>query len=128
MWPVAWKEKEKIGSWSLNGNHDMYVGGHGYFEKLLREGRFLRWHSDAKGNPSSFFVIENADWQFFGLDTSWNLPSLANTIFGSPTLKDYGGQNGILTEEQVKWMAGHRDPSKGLRSAYSSSTCLVAHQ
>ena len=63
MWPVEAAEKEKIGSWSLNGNHDMYVGGHGYFDKLLREGRFLRWHRDTSGEPSSFFVIEDAGWQ-----------------------------------------------------------------
>jgi len=106
-------EKDEIGSWSLNGNHDMYVGGYGYFDKLLRDGRFLRWHRDASGEPSSFFVIEDADWQFFGLDTAWNIPSLASAIFGDQTLEDYGGQNGILTKEQVKWMAGRRDASKG---------------
>lgn len=113
MWPVTGQEKDKIGSWSLNGNHDMYVGGHGYFEKLLRDGRFLRWHQDAKGQPSSFFLIEDAHWQFFGLDTSWNLPSLGGAIFGDPTLKDYGGQNGILTPEQVAWMAQQRNAAKG---------------
>ena len=113
MWPVANKEKNQIGSWSLNGNHDMYAGGHGYFDKLLREGRFLRWHRDPSGEPSSFFVIEDANWQFFGLDTSWNLPSLSHALFGDPTLKDYGGQNGILTDGQVKWMAKTCDASKG---------------
>ena len=113
MWPVTNAEKDQIGSWSLNGNHDMYAGGHGYFDKLLREGRFLRWHRDASGEPSSFFVIEDANWQFFGLDTAWNLPSLPSALLGAPTLKDYGGQNGILTDEQVKWMAGKRDASKG---------------
>ena len=113
MWPVTGTEKNQIGSWSLNGNHDMYSGGHGYFDKLLRDGRFLRWHRDASGEPSSFFVIEDLDWQFFGLDTAWNLPSLGSAIFGDPTLKDYGGQNGILTTEQVQWMAGQRDPAKG---------------
>lgn len=113
MWPVLGREKDKIGSWSLNGNHDMYAGGHGYFDKLLRDGRFLRWHRDASGEPSSFFVIEDAHWQFFGLDTAWNLPSLTGVLFGAPTLKDYGGQNGILTKEQVKWMVSRRDPAKG---------------
>ena len=27
----------KIKSWALNGNHDMYAGGHGYFKMLKRE-------------------------------------------------------------------------------------------
>ena len=113
MWPVINAEKDQIGSWSLNGNHDMYSGGYGYFDQLLSEGRFLRWHRDTAGMPSSFFVIEDANWQFFGLDTAWNMPSLSNAVFGNPTLKDYGGQNGILTDEQVTWMAGKRDASKG---------------
>lgn len=113
LWPVSGEDRDRIGSWSLNGNHDMYAGGHGYFEVLLTDRRFLRWHRDAAGKPSSFFLIEDADWQFFGLDTSWNLPSLTNAVFGSPTLKDYGGQNGILNAEQATWMAQQRDMAKG---------------
>jgi hypothetical protein len=113
LWPVRGNEKDRIGSWSLNGNHDMYAGGHGYFDKLLREGRFLRWHQDEHGQPSSFFLIEDESWQIFGLDTSWNVPSLADAVFGSPTLADYGGQNGILTQEQVDWMAARRNAAKG---------------
>jgi hypothetical protein len=113
LWPVTPEQRDAIGSWSLNGNHDMYSGGHGYFDTLLRTDTLLRWHGDASGNPSSFFLIEDGDWQVFGLDTSWNLPSLGSTIFGRPTLKDYGGQNGVLTNEQVRWMARMRDPAKG---------------
>jgi hypothetical protein len=114
FWPPAAKaDQSPIGSWSLNGNHDMYSGGQGYFDTLLRQPFMLRWHGDAQGQPSSFFLIEDPDWQVFGLDTSWNLPSLAGAIFGRPTLKDYGGQNGRLTVEQVKWMTAQRDPAKG---------------
>lgn len=121
FWPVRGTEREKIGSWSLNGNHDMYSGGHGYFDTLLRDGRFLRWHRDEDGEPSSFFLIEDANWQVFGLDTSSNLPSLASAIFGKETLQDYGGQNGILSKEQVEWMAKKRNNSK-------SCVLLTHHQ
>lgn len=113
LWPVATAQKKKVGSWSLNGNHDMYSGGHGYFDTLLAEARFIQWHGDASGKPSSFFLIEDDHWQIFGLDTSWNLPSLGQVLFGDPTIGDYGGQNGILTKEQVKWMAAVRNPAKG---------------
>lgn len=113
LWPVQGDEKERIGSWSLNGNHDMYSGGHGYFDKLLRDGRFLRWHRDEQGEPSSFFVIEDAHWQFFGLDTSWNVPSLKDVLAGRATFKEYGGQNGVLTQAQVDWMAERCEASKG---------------
>ncbi len=113
LWPVKAAEKSKIGSWSLNGNHDMYSGGHGYFDTLLAEPRFLAWHRDESGKPSSFFLIEDANWQIFGLDTSWNLPSLGSAVFGAPTLEDYGGMNGILTPEQVAWMKTVRNTAKG---------------
>ena len=112
-WPVKSAQRDTIGSWSLNGNHDMYSGGGGYFDTLLKKDYMLRWHGDKTGQPSSFFLIEDNDWQVFGLDTSWNLPSLAGTIFGKPTMKDYGGQNGVLTKEQATWMAAMRDPGKG---------------
>ena len=85
----------------------------GYFDTLLRKDYMLRWHGDADGEPSSFFLIEDKDWQVFGLDTSWNLPSLGSAVFGKPTLKDYGGQNGVLTQAQATWMARVRNKAKG---------------
>lgn len=113
IWPVTSEQRNVIGSWSLNGNHDMYSGGAGYFDTLLRKDYMLRWHGDADGEPSSFFLIEDKDWQVFGLDTSWNLPSLGSAVFGKPTLKDYGGQNGVLTQAQATWMARVRNKAKG---------------
>lgn len=113
-WPLVTKaEIAAIGSWSLNGNHDRYCGGHGYFDTLLRDERFRRWHADKNGEPSSFFLIENDDWQIFGLDTSWELPTLGEVTTDAWTMTDYAGQNGILTFEQVDWMRQVRDPAKG---------------
>jgi hypothetical protein len=65
-WPVRSGEESKIGSWSLNGNHDMYSGGHAYFEILLADPRFNRH------GGSSFFRLYNHHWQIFGLDTAWD--------------------------------------------------------
>jgi len=65
-WPVKPEEADKIGSWSLNGNHDMYSGGHAYFEYLLKDARF------GKQNQSSFFRLYNQNWQLLGLDTAWD--------------------------------------------------------
>ena len=113
LWPVTSGERNATGSWSLNGNHDMYSGGWGYFDTLLKKDYMLRWHGDKNDEPSSFFLIEDKDWQIFGLDTSWSIPSLGDAIFGKPTLKDYGGQNGVLTKEQAAWMAKMRNPAKG---------------
>jgi Calcineurin-like phosphoesterase len=63
-WPVR-SATEGVPSWALNGNHDMYSGGHGYFGYLLRDGRF------AGQRGSSYFCLENKDWQLLGLDTAY---------------------------------------------------------
>lgn len=113
-WPVNTQAKiDTIGSWSLNGNHDRYSGCYGYFDTLLSEKRFFRWHQDDRGLPSSFFLIENDDWQVFGLDTAWDLPTLKDTMFDDPTIYDYTGQNGILTPSQAAWMGRERRAGKG---------------
>ena len=65
-WPVHIEEKDKVGSWSLNGNHDMYSGGHGYFGTLLMDPRFSRQ------GGTSFFKLFNKHWQILGLDTAWD--------------------------------------------------------
>ena len=49
-----------------NANHDMYSGGYGYFDHMLQDPRF------AKHGGSSWFVFENDDWRFIGLDTAWD--------------------------------------------------------
>ena len=65
-WPVGEAEADSVGSWSLNANHDMYSGGHGYFDVLLRDPRF------ARQERSSYFSLHNEDWQILGLDTGWD--------------------------------------------------------
>ena len=62
-WPVH--EGESHMSWSLNGNHDMYAGGHAYFDYLLKDPRY------AAQQRSSRFSIEGKHWQLLGLDTAW---------------------------------------------------------
>jgi len=66
-WPVHPEEADKIGSFTLNGNHDMYSGGHSYYTVGLEDARFKPWH-----NGSSFFSLENSHWQMFGLDTAYD--------------------------------------------------------
>jgi 3',5'-cyclic AMP phosphodiesterase CpdA len=65
-WPVDAAKADAIGSWSLNGNHDMYSGGDGYFEVLLADPRFKRQER------SSFFSLRNEHWQVLGLDTAYD--------------------------------------------------------
>jgi len=71
-WPVDRDDREVM-SWSLNGNHDMYSGGHGYFGFLLHDHRFRgHWLGDpARQAPSSHFSVENEHWQIIGLDSAY---------------------------------------------------------
>ena len=89
FWPVQPGEEERFGSWSLNGNHDMYSGGHGYFDHLLKDPRF------ARQAQSSYFSLENDFWQVLALDTAY--------------------QEFDLAGNQAEWVAETRSasPSKG---------------
>jgi len=64
-WPVAANEADQIASWSVNGNHDMYSGGEGFFKTLLSDPRFGRHEN------SSLFKLENQHWRILGLDTAY---------------------------------------------------------
>lgn len=66
FWPV--ENGSPVRSWSLNGNHDMYAGGHGYFEVLLRDARF------SLQQGSSYFSLGNVNWQIVALDSSYKEP------------------------------------------------------
>jgi hypothetical protein len=46
---------------ALNSNHEMYSGGHGYFEGILKKFQ----------QPSSYFAFQNEHWLLAGLDTGY---------------------------------------------------------
>jgi calcineurin-like phosphoesterase family protein len=56
-WPTG------VARWSrtLNGNHEMYSGGYGYFDVAL----------PALQQPSSYFAFQNKHWLLVGLDTAY---------------------------------------------------------
>ncbi len=69
-WPAS--KTPNTRSWNLNGNHDMYSGGHGYFGLISG--------NDDSGDPAaafahqngtSFFRIFNDHWQIIGLDSAY---------------------------------------------------------
>jgi hypothetical protein len=79
-WPVA-RNDQQILCWTLNGNHDMYSGGHGYFGYVLHDPRFRgHWRGDPEREaPSSYFSIENDCWQLLGLDSAYSDHDLAGS-------------------------------------------------
>src|SRR6201994_4313974 len=65
-WPVtAQQAAAGVTSWSLNGNHDMYSGGFGYFGTLLGDPRF-RAQRSPDGKATSFFRLRSPSWDFVG--------------------------------------------------------------
>lgn len=74
-WPV--KPGEDLAhSWCLNANHDMYCGGHGYFDVVLGDSRFA-----AQGG-CSHFLLENDHWQILGLDSAYEEWTFSNGQVG----------------------------------------------
>jgi hypothetical protein len=71
-WPHAAGDPT-IRSWALNGNHDMYSGGHGYFGYLLRDARFTAQQE------SSHFRLAGRHWQVLALDTAYEDHDLAGS-------------------------------------------------
>jgi hypothetical protein len=86
-WPVA--PGSHVGSYSLNGNHDMYSGGRAYYGTCLADARF------ARQNGCSYFALRNDHWQLLALDSSYEDGGLhggqgewaRNAIADAPGLK-----------------------------------------
>jgi hypothetical protein len=55
-----WPKRAEGTSRNLNGNHDMYSRGYGYFDVAL----------PAFGQDSSYFAFQNSRWTLLFLDTS----------------------------------------------------------
>jgi hypothetical protein len=93
LWPVTSAQADAgVTSWSLNGNHDMYSGGFGYFGTLLGDPRFRAQHSP-DGKATSFFRLRSPSWDFVGVDTAWDTDVTSN------------GQIAVLQDPQAAYVA-----------------------
>ncbi len=93
LWPVTPAQAGAgVTSWSLNGNHDMYSGGFGYFGTLLADPRF-RAQRSPDGKPTSFFRLRSPSWDFVGLDTAWDTDVTS------------AGQIAVLQDPQAEYVA-----------------------
>ncbi len=68
-WPAG-----SLGRLALNGNHEMYTGGHAYFDIMLPHMGIPPGDpkKGQKGQGCSFFCLENDYWRVIGLDTGYN--------------------------------------------------------
>ena len=80
-WPMG-----KHGAFTLNSNHEMYSGAHGYFAEL--NSRF------PVQQGTSYFALYNDDWLIVGLDSA----------YASAPLGLY--MDGTLNQQQIDWMKG----------------------
>jgi hypothetical protein len=97
-WPVIPAQAEAgVTSWSLNGNHDMYSGGFGYFDTLLADARFQHQKSP-DGRATSYFHLFSRSWNFVGLDTAWDSRRL------------WKGNVGVLNDPQAEFVAAIARP------------------
>lgn len=100
-WPVKVGEQWHIGSWCLNANHDMFTGGYGYFDFLLKDPRF------ARQGETSYFALENDHWQIIGLDTGYDSP-------------DPRGSKGNLFGSQGQWVKEKRAKAPTKKAVFLS--------
>jgi hypothetical protein len=62
-----WPRKDLATNCALNSNHEMYTGGHAYFDLTLK----------AFGQTASYFSFQNDDWILVGLDSAYTDHGLA---------------------------------------------------
>ena len=68
--PVTWPLGSR-GSFALNGNHEMYANGIGYFDVLLPALGLCK-ECGTMGQQTSFFCLQNDFWRIIAVDTGYN--------------------------------------------------------
>ena len=84
LWPAG--TSPSAPSFALNGNHEMYSGGVGYFEVLLNDPRFKAQQG------LSYFSLQNDHWTIIAIDTAYYARNFYLDGF-------------IDTDVQLPWMA-----------------------
>jgi hypothetical protein len=91
---------DRIPTFSLSGNHDMYSGGVAYYQ-LLKQ----------LGQPASYFCLRNSNWQFLAMDTGYHDHNPSSAGEGTT----------YLQETEVAWLADKAKSAGGRR------TVLLSH-
>lgn len=112
-WPVELGEEGRYRSWAVMGNHDMYAGGHGFYECMLLDPRFAGQRTE-DGQGISYFALSNRHWQILGIDTAWD-----------DHLVPHLGHHGFLKDPQDRWIA---DRVRAARETDQRTMLLSHHQ
>ncbi|MGH9328568.1 MAG: metallophosphoesterase family protein [Terriglobia bacterium] len=114
-WPLGTQ-----GSFSLNGNHEMYANGKAYFTKFLP---VLGVRGSQRGQLTSYFSLETDSWRILGIDTGYNsvgLPILSQ-IPGINEIPGVGG-NCRLEDATIQWLREVVKPKENIKA-----TLLLSH-
>ena len=118
-WPIG-----TVGSFGINGNHEMYAGGEAYFQLFLPALGLRPAPGVAPASQkASFFCLENDYWRIIGLDTGYN-------SLGLPILEQVPLLNRIpgigptccLDKAQIEWLG-----DKVRADADKRGVILLAH-
>jgi hypothetical protein len=106
----VWPRRPEAISRSLNGNHDMYSGGYGYFDLLLP--RF--------GQASSYFAMQNRSWTLIFLDTAYKDNDLGRKqVKWVDKVVDRAGGRKIVLFSHHPLFSNYKKPGKRLAAALS---------
>jgi len=112
IWPVGSK-----GSFALNGNHEMYANGGGYFDVFLPKLGLRDSAGKTCGQQTSFFCLENQYWRIIAIDTGYNsigVPILSHI----PLINNIPGVGGDckLRPELIDWLVNVVTPGGDRRA------------
>lgn len=107
-WPVG-----TAGSFALNGNHEMYANGVGYFVLFLPRLGLRNPAGKMMGQEASFFCLQNDHWRVIAIDTGYNstgVPILSHIplISRIPCI----GGDCRLHDDLMKWLKEVVEPDR----------------
>jgi hypothetical protein len=90
-WPAG-----SLGSFALNGNHEMYALGKAYFDEMLPALGAIKG-GQPQGQRASFFCLENEHWRIIALDTGYK-------SIGLPVLEYFWPPDCGLPAGVLQWL------------------------
>jgi len=113
--PVVWPLGRR-GSFALNGNHEMYANGGGYFEVFLPTLGMRDTQGNMQGQQTSFCCLQNSHWRIIAIDTGYN--SIGAPILSHiPLINSIPGIGGDCKppDDLKKWLAAVVAPAADKR-------------
>jgi len=93
--PCRWPQGS-LGSFALNGNHEMYALGKAYFDEML-PALGVNKGGQPQGQGASFFCLENEHWRIIALDTGYQ-------SIGFPVVEYFWPPDCGVPAELLQWL------------------------